>query len=64
MDKIYVLTDNLSFCMSSTKLSTFFDDIQSNDDRIIEKNMPNRIIKAFEHLVKLYGGNMVSDSLF
>jgi hypothetical protein len=38
--------------------------IKSNDNRIIENNIPNRIIKAFEHLVKLYGGNMVSDSLF
>jgi len=38
--------------------------LKSNDDRIIEKNRPNRIIKAFEHLVKLYGGNVVSDSLF
>jgi hypothetical protein len=38
--------------------------IKSNDNRILENNIPNRIIKAFEHLVKLYGGNMTSDSLF
>jgi hypothetical protein len=38
--------------------------LKSNDDRIIEKNIPNRMIKAFEHLVKLYGGNMISDNLF
>ena len=38
--------------------------LKSNDNRIVEKNMPDRIIKAFGHLVKLYGGNMISDSLF
>lgn len=38
--------------------------LKSNDERIIENNIPKRLIKAFEHLVKLYGGNMISDNLF
>lgn len=38
--------------------------VKSNDIKVLQENLSERIVKAFTHLVNLYGGSIVSNSLF
>ena len=43
---------------------SFSVNIHTSNTDVLENNIRNRIIKAFDHLVSLYGGKTANDNLF